>query len=44
MPDHDPDRDDPAPDDAPAAAEPTPSSPETKHIEEDGEPLGANFA
>ncbi len=38
---HDPDPTETMPDDEPAGEEP---APETKHIEEDGEPLGANFA
>ena len=41
---HDPDRPDPAQADAPPAPDPVPPSPETEHIEDDGEPLGANFA
>ncbi|WP_375427913.1 hypothetical protein [uncultured Sphingomonas sp.] len=38
---HDPDPTETVPDDAPAEHEP---ASETERIEEDGEPLGANFA
>ena len=41
---HDPDGHDPAQDAAPTEPDPAPPSPETEHIEDDGEPLGANFA
>jgi hypothetical protein len=41
---HDPDRDEPTPADTPLEPKPALPGDETKHIEDDGEPLGANFA
>lgn len=41
---NDTDRDEPLPGDVPDADDAAPAFPETEHIEEDGEPLGANFA
>ena len=41
---HDPDRDEATPADTPAKPEPALPESETEHIEDDGEPLGANFA
>ena len=41
MTDHRPDPTEAAPDDPPVEGTP---APETEHIEEEGEPLGANFA